>query len=99
MYGAIFEELNVLSFELYSIQHVRATALNLYSACLSYYCFWLSSFALYFSKASLVLFTGFAYIFFVNMELNCVFLIDLVFVIQLGICNDGLTEIEYYQLK
>ena len=52
-----------------------------------------------FSKASLVLFTGFAYIFFVNMELNCVFLIDLVFVIQLGICNDGLTEIEYYQLK
>ena len=23
MYGAIFEELNVLSFELYSIQHVR----------------------------------------------------------------------------
>ena len=54
---------------------------------------------MFFSKASLVLFTGFAYIFFVNMELNCVFLIDLVIVIQLGICNDGLTEIEYYQLK
>ena len=119
MYGAIFEELNVLSFELYSIQHVRATALNLYSdvpfcvllpvenkwKVLNHFPAWAITVFGYhhshciFSKASLVLFTGFAYIFFVNMELNCVFLIDLVIVIQLGICNDGLTEIEYYQLK
>ena len=33
------------------------------------------------------------------MELIRVFLVDLVIVIQLYICNDGLTEIEYYQLK
>ena len=52
-----------------------------------------------FPKASLVIFTGFANIFFVNMELICVFLVDLVIVIQLGICNDGWTEIEYYQIK
>ena len=52
-----------------------------------------------FPKASLVIFTGFASIFFVNMELIRVILVDFVIVIQLGICNDGLTEIEYYQLK
>ena len=42
-----------------------------------------------FPKASLVIFTGFASIFFVNMELIRVILVDFVIVIQLGICNDG----------
>ena len=44
---------------------------------------------MFFSKASLVIFTGYDNIFFVNMELNRVVLVDLVIVIQLGICNDG----------
>ena len=52
-----------------------------------------------FPKAHIVIFTGFDNIFFVNMELIRVFLVDLVIVIQVYICNDGLTEIEYYQLK
>ena len=59
-----------------------------HSPTTSYNCFWLSSFTS-FLKASLVIFTGFANTFYVNMELIRVILVDLVIVIQLGICNDG----------
>ena len=101
--------MNVLPFELYSIQHVRVIALILLSGVPfltittlnnkrktlnNFPARVLTVFGYHhslcpFPKANLVIFTGFANIFFVNMELIHVILVDLVIVLQLGTCNDG----------